>query len=107
MSEKDELHRPELIHRYLFNKNDFIDEIDRTGGGPLGYTHVSFFHSMEQDGRKCKFGMKDLRQPYWTTVLTSDEYYFSKLSAKKILEIESGAKKAIAERLMKEAIRHD
>lgn len=80
--------RPELIHKYPGMKlQDFFQAIDETGGWPVGYTHVSFYHAVENSGRVCKFGMRDLRLPYWTTICTSDDYYYWKLSQSKRDEI--------------------
>ena len=100
-----ELIRRELIHRgFNYSDADFIAEIDRTGGWPVGYKFVSFFHSSQN--RYCKFGNVDLREPYWTTVMSSDDYHSSKISkeGKKKIEREAMEKAAriINQRILNE-----
>jgi hypothetical protein len=76
----DYIERPGLIHKWMCNPEDFLASIDATGGWPLGWTHVSFFHGEE---RRCIFTKCELRTEWYTTVATADDYYWWKLSAGK------------------------
>lgn len=66
-----------LCHRWGSKDEEFFAEIDKCGGWPLGMRFVSFAHS---EKRECIFGNTYLRTGWWTTVATSDEYYFWKVS---------------------------
>lgn len=77
----EELSRPGLIHkRPGYSDEAFMQDIDATGGWPVGYQFVSFYHAASYDGRVCIFGNQELRTPWWTTVLSSDDYYWWKIS---------------------------
>jgi len=75
-----ELVRKELIHSLrLRNDEEFLQRIDDTGGWPLGYQYVSFFHDIG-DNRYCIFTDTYLRTGWWTTVASADDYYWWKIS---------------------------
>ena len=80
----DIITRNALIHHYPgYELEKFLNDIDKTGGWPVGYEYVSFYHSVENRHRMCKFGNQELREPYWTTVCSADDYYWWKISSKK------------------------
>lgn len=83
----EEIERNHLIHIAGQSLVSFLEEIDLTGGWPLGMHYVSFYHSVDHSGRECKFGNRELREPYWTTVASSDDYYWWKLSENKKKEV--------------------
>lgn len=93
----DELVRKELVHTYPgMKKEDFLAAIDATGGWPIGYTHVSFYHAADYSGRYCKFTDHDLHTGWWTTVCTADDYYWWKISdAKKSAELKKARRQLI------------
>ena len=95
-----ELERPQLIHLWSWSDKpeEFLKEIEKTGGWPEQYKYVSFFHDTG-DGRYCKFGNQFLNTGWWTTVATSDDYYYFKLSDKKKEEILNKAKKELIKQL--------
>lgn len=96
----DELIRKELIHKYpAYKKEDFIEDIDSTGGWPVGFKYVSFYHSIEYKDRYCKFGNRDLREPYWTTVISSDDYYWYKMSEEAKSKVIDTARKQLISQL--------
>jgi hypothetical protein len=66
---------------------DFMAAIDATGGWPIGYKYVQFYHAADWSGRVCIFNNLGQNTEWWTTVCTSDDYYWFKLSdAKKTVE---------------------
>ena len=75
-----DLDRPQLVHQRAGKPEDFMAEIEKTGGWPTGYTHVSFFHDGPCGNRYCKFTTYPLHTGWWTTVATADDYYWWKLS---------------------------
>lgn len=85
-----ELNRPTLVHSGMGMKiEDFFIEIDKTGGWPLGFTQVSFYHSVKNEGRVCRFTNYILHTEWWSNICSSDDYYWWKISEgkkKKILE---------------------
>ncbi|MBV6512548.1 MAG: hypothetical protein FMNOHCHN_02056 [Ignavibacteriaceae bacterium] len=94
----EEKHRPELIHswhKHCSNQNLFFEEIDKTGGWPVGFKFVSFYHGDKDEERVCKFGNLYLREPWWTTICDSDEYYFWKLSDSKKKELVNKVKQEL------------
>lgn len=91
--------RRELIHRWNSTTEEFLAEIEKTGGWPQGYTHVSFFHDGPDGDRYCKFTTHVLRTGWWTTVATSDDYYYWKLSDAKREEILKQAKMHLIKQL--------
>lgn len=64
---------------YLFNRRDeqFFEDIDKAGGWPLGYKYVGFEHTSE---RRAGFTNTPISTGHWTTLYSSDDYYFWKLS---------------------------
>jgi len=95
----DAIVRRELIHQWLSKPEDFLAEIEKTGGWPEGYTHVSFFHDGPGGDRYCKFTAYPLRTGWWTTVATADDYYYWKLSDTKKAEIMKQARQQLIRRL--------
>ncbi len=91
--------RPELIHQWMSKPEDFMAEIDRTGGWPVGYTHVSFFHDGPCGNRYCKFTTHPLNTGMWTTVCASDDYYYWKLSDTKKAAILKEARTQLIQQL--------
>lgn len=91
--------RRDLIHKWGSKLEDFMAEIDRTGGWPTGYTHVSFFHDGPCGDRYCQFTTSPLRTEWWTTVCSSDDYYYWKLSDTKKAEIMKEARRQLIRQL--------
>lgn len=88
--------RRELVHRWMSDLQEFLSDIDKTGGWPVGYTHVSFHHGGD---RYCKFTNKALRTGWWTTICKSDDYYYWKLSDAKKKDILKLARQQIIKQL--------
>lgn len=94
----EEKHRPELIHswhKHCSNQNLFFEEIDKTGGWPVGYKYVLFYHGMKDEGRVCKFDNSGYNTEWWTKVCNSDDYYWWKLSDSKKKELINKAKQEL------------
>lgn len=92
--------RHELIHAYPgYKLQEFMQDIDDTGGWPVGYTHVSFFHAVENSGRYCQFTMRSINTGWWTTVCTADDYYYWKLSETKRAEVLKLARQQLIQKL--------
>ncbi len=92
--------RRELVHTSPGMKMDeFMRAIDATGGWPVGYTHVSFYHAVEYKGRYCQFTTFPLRTGWWTTVCSADDYYYWKLSDSKKAEILKEARQQLIRQL--------
>jgi hypothetical protein len=72
------LSRHELCYKLGMSVDDFIEEIDKTGGWPEGYKYVMFYHGVN---RCCQFTNDGTNTDWWTLALHSDEYYFSKLTS--------------------------
>jgi len=68
-----------LYHRWMESNPEFFSRIDACGGWPLGKKYVSFFHDIGIE-RRCEFGDTHLRNEWWTTIATADEYYWWKIS---------------------------
>ena len=80
--------RRELVHRsFATTLEEFLPEIDKTGGWPSGYTYVSFYHDGPCGDRYCVFTNTPLRTGWWTTVCSADDYYYWKLSDTKKAEL--------------------
>ena len=71
----------DLIREMLIHHLGMPDAIDATGGWPVGYSHVQFYHAVKDDGRYCRFTNCGTNTGYWTTVATSDQYHWSRISA--------------------------
>lgn len=95
----EDIIRHSLIHKWLGTDEDFFLEIDKTGGWPLGYTVVSFYHDGPGGDRYCRFGNFILNTPWWTTVCTSDDYYWWKISDTKKEKIIKEAKRLLINQL--------
>ncbi len=96
---KEALVREELKHLWGDPLEKFLQSIDDTGGWPLGYTHVSFFHDGPCGDRYCQFTTRHLQTGWWTTVATADDYYFWKLSDAKKAAILKDARKQLIRQL--------
>ena len=82
----DYIEMRELKHVYGETQDSFFAKIDSFGGWPVGYKYVSFFHG-NWDNRYCSFTNTFRCNDWWTTVYTSDDYYFWKLTEEKKLDI--------------------
>ena len=67
----------DLTHKWMESDDSFFKKIDECGGWPVNLKYVSFCHS---DKRECIFGMESLRNEWWTTIYSADDYYMWKLS---------------------------
>lgn len=94
-----ELIRKELIHKWGMSPEDFLKEIENTGGWPETYKYVSFFHDGIDGDRFCKFSNVRLHTGWWTTVASSDDYYYYKLSDEKKKEILKEARRVLINQL--------
>ncbi len=84
-----EIIRKTLIHESpSMHLHSFLQEVINTGGWPYDYMYVSFYHSVENNGRYCKFTNEYLRTGYWTTICHMDEFLEFLMSGDKIFEIE-------------------
>jgi len=79
-----------LHHEYCENLELFFKRIDEYGGWPCRKKFVAYQHSNE---RKCEFMNEYVRNGWWTTVCSSDDYYTWKLSQKAIHKIKAAAYK--------------
>ena len=77
---------------------DFLKEIDKTGGWPLGYTHVAFHHGTAEE-RTCIFLKASYNSGWYTTVASSDDYYYWKLTEGKKEEILKKARQQLIAQL--------
>ena len=78
---------------------DFMAAIDKTGGWPVGYRYVQFFHAAEYSGRTCVFTNNGTNTGWWTTVCTADDYYWWKLSDAKKAEVVKEARRQLIRQL--------
>ena len=97
-SKVEYLDRHELIHRMRFrHDDDFLKEIEATGGWPEGFKFVSFYHDVGEN-RWCKFTNQHLRTGWWTTVACADDYYWWKISPeRKAKELAEARKQLISQ----------
>jgi hypothetical protein len=95
-----ELNRKELIHTHPgMKKDDFLEAIDVTGGWPVGYKYVSFYHAAEYSGRYCKFTNDGTNSGWWTVVCNEDDYHWWKLSGSKKEEVFNEARRQLIRQL--------
>lgn len=70
-----------LFHRWGEPLEDFLKRIDEFGGWPYNAKSVVLKHN---DERSCYFSIsEDVRNEYNTSICTSDDYYWWKLSQKR------------------------
>lgn len=94
------LNRDDLVHTHPGMKvEDFMAAIDKTGGWPVGYKCVQFYHAVEYSGRTCKFTNNDVNTGWWTTVCRADDYYWWKLSDAKKAEVLKDARRQLIRQL--------
>lgn len=97
--------RPELIHtRAGLPIEEFFPLIDATGGWPVGYQYVSFFHDGPTGNRYCQFTTYPLRTGWWTTICSADDYYYWKISDTKKAEIREQARRQLINKLWREEV---
>ena len=95
-----DLFRKELIHTSPWMKiEDFMLAIDNTGGWPIGYKCVQFYHAVDYNRRICKFTNTDINTGWWTTVCRADDYYWWKLSEFKKTEVLREARRQLIRQL--------
>ena len=95
-----EITRNTLIHNNPgMPKEDFMAEIDATGGWINGYKYVAFYHADTNAGRVCKFTNDGINGPWWTVVCTSDDYYWWKISDAKKKEFATKIKRQVVDYL--------
>lgn len=80
------------------DRNDVFKRIDAIGGWPPDKKYLSMSHASDERG--CIFTDEYLRTEWWTTVVEADDYYFYKLSDKKIKEIQNKAIQDLASNLI-------
>ena len=98
----EELVRRELIHtNFLLKDEAFFELIDASGGWPVGYRYVSLYHDGPcGENRYCKFTNVRLNTEWWSTICSSDDYYYWKLSSEKIRAIAVAVRSTIAHELL-------
>jgi hypothetical protein len=87
-----------LHHKWCESNEEFFTRIDKFGGWPLGKKYIQFYHG---DDRDCKFSNEYVRDGWWTTVASSDDYYRWKLSPEAISKIKSEAKEELIRELQR------
>lgn len=65
-----------LHHTFMSSDNDFFRRIDECGGWP----HDAKFVVMRHGCRSCYFSNDNVRDGWNTTLYSSDDYYWWKLS---------------------------
>jgi hypothetical protein len=98
-SELQDLVRRDLIHPWGEPKEKFLQLIDDTGGWPVGYTYVSFYHDGPCGNRYCVFTTYPLQTEWWTMVCNADEYYLWKLSPNALKHNEKEARRKLIQLL--------
>jgi hypothetical protein len=99
----EELVRRELIHTsFMLTDEALFALIDASGGWPVGFKYVSFYHDGPTGDRYCKFTNVSLHTGWWTTICSADDYYYWKLSAGK----KAAIAKEIRANVAREIARH-
>ena len=94
------LSREDLVHTHPGMKvEDFMAAIDKTGGWPVGYKYVQFYHAVENSGRTCIFTNNEVNTGWWSTVCMADDYYWWKLSDAKKAEVLKDARRQLIRQL--------
>lgn len=93
------LERKNLIFRYGDTDEVLLARIDETGGWPVGYAFLKFFHGSTPDERYCAFSDNSLNSGWWTTVLSADDYYWWKLSSERKSELVAKARMQLISKL--------
>jgi len=94
------LARPALIHASSsMTDAEFFDAIDATGGWPVGYRYVQFYHAMDNAGRTCRFTNDSTNTGWWTTICTRDQYLWSRISDSYKLHVAATVRVQIADTL--------
>ena len=88
--------RKGLEYSHLERKN-FVAAIDAAGGWPLWATHVLFKHGDEPFD--CAFSDGPLRDEWWTTIMSADDYYWAKVSAEKKAEVRAEYRREMAQEI--------
>ena len=87
-----------LQHKWCEPNEDFFKRIDKFGGWPCYKKYVQFYHG---DNRDCIFSDEYVRNEWWTTVASSDDYYRWKLSPEAINKIKSEAKEELIQNMQR------
>lgn len=87
------LMREGLAHTFRVTKDhDFFQQIDATGGWPLGYQFVGFEHT---DERAAGFSNDHRNTGWWTTLYSADDYYLWKLSPQAVARFAEAVRERI------------
>jgi len=86
-----------LCHIWCEPLQSFFKRIDDLGGWPVNYKYVQFHHS---DNRPCLFSNAYVRNEWWTTVCSSDDYYIYKLSETALNNLKNQAKQELISNLI-------
>ena len=98
----EEIKRNELVHKFPgMSDDDFMSEIDRTGGWENGYKFCAFFHASEYSGRVCKFTNNGHNSEWWTVICKADDYYWWKLSEEKKQDLVKIAKRQLIDQIQR------
>ena len=96
----ERLERKALVHTHPGMKlDDFMTAIDNTGGWPVAYKFVQFFHGDWYTGRTCVFTNSGANTEWWTTVCTADDYYWWKISEVKKAEVKKEIRRQLISQL--------
>ncbi len=88
----------ELYHVGSEPIEDLFQRIDNCGGWPPNSSFIAVHHSLQKQ-RPCEFMDRKIRNPWWTTIATSDDYYLWKLSDEAILKIKNEARVELIEQI--------
>jgi len=86
----------QLCHEWCETDDSFFKKVDECGGWPLNKKYVMYHHS---EDRRCEFADEYVRNGWWTTLYSTDDYYKWKLSKKAIDEIKLEARREIIREL--------
>ena len=96
----NQLERKELIHTSPSMKDeDFFSAIDATGGWPVNYKYVGFYHAYDYSGRYGIFRNNPHNDGWWTRIACADDYYWWKLSPEKKAEVLKNARQQLIAQL--------
>lgn len=77
--------KKKLFNLWLESEDDFFKRVEECGGWPMEFKYVSIYHTVERE-RDCEFGNKYLRNEWWTTLYSIDDYLWWKLSPERKAE---------------------
>lgn len=76
--------------------DQFMHQVDATGGWPLGYRCVGFRHTT---ARECTFSNSSANDGWWTYMYSSDDYYWWKISEARKSEIRTDNERGLLRKI--------